>query len=282
MEDREQLYTLLAQKDWDAIGKIIYKNKKAKKQDPFLTQVTTFFEAEFFEFTRPLPPAERARQFEHTNLIIELGQHGFSQAFVDNFVDERLKLMQETQHSALLNYAQTYQHRPLAQKVIASFLNTKPEAVAASLRENMTIRATDVRPGKAKTIRLFKSKQEEHFYEAVRRVFPTYHPYPNVALSCVLDYHAIKDSLSEQAKSYFFKAIVDSVVFDVGSGYEPKYFIELDSSFHDAAQAQANDKLKDDIFRAANTKLIRIRPLNSKASSIEEFEKLVREVMRQL
>jgi hypothetical protein len=31
MEDREQLYTLLAQKDWDAIGKIIYKNKKAKK-----------------------------------------------------------------------------------------------------------------------------------------------------------------------------------------------------------------------------------------------------------
>lgn len=115
-----------------------------------MTQVTTFFEAEFFEFTRPLPPAERAKQFEHTNLIIELGQHGFSQAFVDNFVDERLKLMQETQHSALLNYAQTYQHRPLAQRIIASFINTKPEAVAASLRENMTIRATDVQPGKAK------------------------------------------------------------------------------------------------------------------------------------
>ncbi|ROM19256.1 hypothetical protein BK643_00780 [Pseudomonas protegens] len=282
MEDREQLYTLLAQKNWEAIGKIIYKNKKARAQDPFLAQVTTFFEVEFFSFAESLSAAERAKQFEFTNLIIELGQHGFSQGFVDRFVDERLKLMQETRHSALLNYAQSYQHRPLAMQIIQSFMQTKPETVAASLRENMTIRATTVVAGKASTIRLFKSKQEEHFFEAVRRVFPTYHPYPNVALSCVLDYSAIKDQLSEKARSYFFHAIIDSVVFDVGSGYEPRYFIELDSSFHDEAQAQANDQLKDSIFRAANVKLIRIRPLNAKASSVKEFEKLVREVMRQV
>lgn len=279
MEDREQLYTLLAQKDWEAIGKIIYKHKKARTQDPFLAQATVFFEAEFFAFAEPLPPADRTKQFEFANLIIELGQHGFSQAFVDRFVDERLKLMQETKHSALLSYAQSHQNRPLAQQVIQSFMQKKPEMVAASLRENISIRATEVVPGKAKTIRLFKSKQEEHFYEAVRRVFPTYHPYPNVAMSCVLDYPAIKDQLSEKARSYFFRAIIDSVVFDVGSGYEPRYFIELDSSFHDAPQAQANDQLKDSIFRAANTKLIRIRPLDAKASSVEEFEKLGREVM---
>lgn len=280
MEDREQLYKLLAQKDWEAIGKIIYKHKKANAEDPFLAQITTFFETEFFAFTEPLSAVERAKQFEFTNLIIELGQHGFSQNFVDRFVDERLKLMQETKHSALLSYAQSYQHRPLAKQIIQSFLQAKPEELAASLRENITIRATEVQRGNAKTIRLFKSKQEEHFYEAVRTVFPTYHPYPNVALSCVLDYHAIKDQLSEKAKTYFFQAIIDSVVFDVGSGYEPRYFIELDSSFHDGAKAQANDQLKDAIFRAANTKLIRIRPLNAKASSVEEFVKLVREVMR--
>lgn len=282
MDDREQLYKLLSQKDWEAIGKILYKNKKARTQDPFLSQVTTFFEAEFFTFAEPLPPAARAKQFEFTNLIIELGQHGFSQTFVDRFVDERLKLTQQTNHSALLNYAQTHQQRPLAKQIIQSFLQTRPETVAGSLRENLTIRSTEVVAGKARTIRLFKSKQEENFYEAVRRVFPTYHPYPNVALSCVLDYQAIKDQLSEKTKTYFFQAIIDSVVFDVGSGYEPKYFIELDSTFHDGAQAQINDQLKDSIFRAANTKLIRIRPLDAKASSVEEFEKLVREVMRSL
>lgn len=282
MDDREQLYKLLSQKDWEAIGKILYKNKKARTQDPFLSQVTTFFEAEFFTFAEPLPPAARAKQFEFTNLIIELGQHGFSQTFVDRFVDERLKLMQQTNHSALLNYAQTHQQRPLAKQIIQSFLQTRPETVAGSLRENLTIRSTEVVAGKARTIRLFKSKQEENFYEAVRRVFPTYHPYPNVALSCVLDYQAIKGQLSEKTKTYFFQAIIDSVVFDVGSGYEPKYFIELDSTFHDGAQAQMNDQLKDSIFRAANTKLTRIRPLDAKASSVDEFEKLVREVMRSL
>ena len=50
MEDREQWFTLLAQKDWEAIGKIIYQKKKAKVQDPFLTQMTGFFESEFFTF----------------------------------------------------------------------------------------------------------------------------------------------------------------------------------------------------------------------------------------
>ncbi|EOH4916368.1 DUF2726 domain-containing protein [Pseudomonas aeruginosa] len=281
MENREQLYELLAKKDWEAIGKIIYENKKVRSQDPFLDQVTKFFETEFFSFAESLPAAERAKQFEFTSLTIELGQHGFSQGFVDRFVNERLKLMQEIQHPGLLSYAQSHQRLPLAKQIIQSFLQKKPEAVAASLRENMVVRTTEVIEGKAKTIRLFKSSQEKHFYEAVRRAFPTYHPYPNVALSCVLDYSAIKDQLSERARSYFFQSIIDCVVFDVASGYEPKYFIELDSCFHDDARAQSNDQLKDSIFRAANTKLIRVRPLNARASSTDEFEKLVREVMRQ-
>ncbi|WP_236432608.1 hypothetical protein [Pseudomonas syringae] len=71
-------------------------------------------------------------------------------------------------------------------------------------------------------------------------------------------------------------------MFDVASGYVPQYFIEPDSSFHDDPHAQINDQLKDAIFEAANTKLIRIRPLNAKASSVDEFERLARELMRQL
>ncbi|WP_241001566.1 hypothetical protein [Pseudomonas viridiflava] len=88
--------------------------------------------------------------------------------------------------------------------------------------------------------------------------------------------------MSEQAKSYFFRGIVDSVLFDVGAGYVPVYFIEPDSSFHDDPHAQINHQLKDAIFRAANTRLIRIRPLDAKSSSVDEFERLVRELMRLL
>ncbi|WP_232924172.1 hypothetical protein [Pseudomonas syringae] len=51
------------------------------------------------------------------------------------------------------------------------------------------------------------------------------------------------------------------------------YSIEPDSRFHDDRQAQVNDLLKDAIFRAANTKLIRIRPLDANALSVDEFER---------
>ncbi len=103
------------------------REKKAKVQDPYLAQMTGFFETEFFSFSESLQPSERSRQFGSTNLLIELNQHGFSQDFVNRFVDERLKLMQETKHSALLNYAQSHQHRPLAKEIIQSFLQAKPE-----------------------------------------------------------------------------------------------------------------------------------------------------------
>ena len=282
MEDRELLYQLLAKQDWDEIAKILYRNAQnpGTRIDPIVQQAVTYFEAEFFAFTASLPAEMRVKKFEYTSLIIELRRHGFSANFVAQFIDERLKLMKEVNSSALLSYAMSHQERPLAKDIIREMQAAKPEVVAASRRENMSIRATDVAQGKAQTIRLFKSKQEQNFYEAVRRVFPTYHPYPNVALSCVLDYAAIKDRLTEAQRGYFFRAIIDSVVFDAMSGYEPKYFIELDSSFHDSPQAAANDSLKDAIFKAANTKLIRIRPLNAKASSVEEFERLVSEVMR--
>jgi len=116
--------------------------------------MTGFFETGFFSLAELRRLVERSRQCEFTNLFIELKQHGFSQDFVGRFVHERLKLMQETKHSALLNYAQSHQHRQLAKEIIQSFLQSKPEAVAASMRENMTVRTTEVTPGKPKTIRL--------------------------------------------------------------------------------------------------------------------------------
>lgn len=59
MEDREHWFSLLADKDWEAIGKLLYQKKKAKVQDPYLTQMTGYFETEFFTFADPflLPSA---------------------------------------------------------------------------------------------------------------------------------------------------------------------------------------------------------------------------------
>ena len=73
--------------------------------------------------------------------------------------------------------------------------------------------------------------------------------------------------------------MVDSVVFDARDSYTPKFFFELDSVHHDSIQAQENDAMKDSIFKAANVKLTRIRGYGSKALTVQEFERLVLDVM---
>lgn len=158
----------------------------------------------------------------------------------------------------------------------------KPEVIADARREHVSIRATTTTDGRAQTTNLFKSKQEQHFFEAVRDAFPTYHPYPNVAVSCVLDFDAIKARLGQPERDYFFRAIIDCVVFDTKDGYEPKFFIELDSHFHDGQRAKENDALKNSIFNAANVKLIRIRAHQDSETTIQRFKQLVLEVMRGL
>ncbi len=89
-------------------------------------------------------------------------------------------------------------------------------------------------------------------------------------------------NLSSIKKEYFFRAIVDSVVFDSSNKYQPKFFFELDSHFHDNERARNNDEMKNIIFEAANVKLIRIRAYDLKETSVKQFYELVLEVMRGL
>jgi hypothetical protein len=71
-------------------------------------------------------------------------------------------------------------------------------------------------------------------------------------------------------------------VFDSNNNYEPKFFIELDSQYHDSGTAASNDNMKDNIFKAANVKLIRIRADDQRDTTVERFRELVVEVMRGL
>lgn len=60
----------------------------------------------------------------------------------------------------------------------------------------------------------FKSKLESEFYQALKNVFPTYFIYPNVALSNIFEFDKIQEHLGVNSKNYFFKAIIDFVVYD--------------------------------------------------------------------
>jgi hypothetical protein len=273
---------MLARKEWDEIAKIMYKNAKLLGSDPIIQQAIRLFESEFFSETERLTPRERLKVYEYPGLIIELKKHAFSEQFVGRFVDEKLKLLNVENSDSLLSFAASHQDRPLAREMLREISAKKPEVIADARREHVSIRATTTTEDHARTTNLFKSKQEQHFFEAVRDAFPTYHPYPNVAVSCVLDFDAIKARIGQLEREYFFRAIIDCVVFDTKNGYEPKFFIELDSHFHDGQRARENDALKDSIFNAANVKLIRIRAHQDSETTVHRFKQLVLEVMRGL
>ncbi|MGJ7513040.1 DUF2726 domain-containing protein [Pseudomonas baetica] len=278
--ERESMYQMLANRDWEGLSNTLVVHAKELTNDPITQQAVGFFETEFFADCADYPSKARYQKFEHIALMIELGKHGFSKAFQDRFVDEKLKVMQELSLPSLLSFALSNQHRPLAKQIIQERRSVQPEQIAQARRGDISIKANQIHDAAPKTVKLFKSQQEENFFEAVRRVFPTYNPYPNVALSSVLDINAFKDDLTSKEHSYFFRAVVDSVVFDARDSYTPKFFFELDSVHHDSAQARENDSMKDAIFRAANVKLTRIRGYGSKALTVQEFERLVVDVMQ--
>lgn len=282
MKDREALFQMLARKEWDEIAKTMYRNANLIGSDPIIEQAIRLFESEFFSETERLGPLERLKAYEYPGLIIELKKHGFSEQFVGRLVDEKLKLLKAAKSDGLISYAASHQDRSLAREILSEIDEKTPEVIADARREHVSIRANTTTDGRVLTRNLFRSKQEQNFFEAVRAVFPTYHPYPNVAVSSVLDFDAIKSSLDRPERDYFFRAIIDSVVFDTNDGYEPRYFFELDSIFHDGEQARKNDAMKDRIFSAANVKLHRIRAHEQRETTVHRFKELVLEVMRGL
>ena len=93
-----------------------------------------------------------------------------------------------------------------------------------------------------------------------------------------MNWQLIKDELTKKEKDYFFKGIVDFVVFDQAEGFKPVHFFELDSIFHDNEEVKAKDNLKDSIFSKAGVKIRRIRK-QDKSVNRQEFIKLIRELM---
>lgn len=277
--ERESMYQMLANRDWIGLSNTLTTHAKELANDPITQQAVGFFETEFFADCSGYPSKVRYQKFEHISLMIELGKHGFSKAFQNRFVDEKLQVMQELGLPSLLSFALSNQHRPLAKQIVLEKRTAAPDQIAQARRGDLSIKTSQVHDAAPKTIKLFKSQQEENFFEAVRRAFPTYNPYPNVALSSVLDINSFKDDLSPKERSYFYTAVVDSVVFDARDSYTPKFFFELDSVHHDSIQAQENDAMKDSIFKAANVKLTRIRGYGSKPLTVQEFERLVLDVM---
>jgi hypothetical protein len=211
----------------------------------------------------------------HKGRIYQLSDHTFTQTVA------KLAKIYEKKGSTqeAYNFAQLCPKNSICAEIIKSYKESIPRVIEHSqsrkiqLTENQNISNVDY------TISLFRSPQEFDFFMAVRYLYQHYTIYPNVALSCVIDSKKIRSQISKEEYDFFFKGIIDCVVFDQHNNYKPLWFFELDSSYHDAPEQKQKDEYKDNILSKAGHKLYRIRKIDNSQSK-EEFIQLIRELTR--
>lgn len=86
--------------------------------------------------------------------------------------------------------------------------------------------------------------------------------------------------LTSDERDYFFKAIVDFVIYDPVD-YTPKYFFEVDSVYHDTAEATIRDNKKNTFFEVAGLKLYRVRLQSDSLTQKHEFIREIRALTAQ-
>jgi hypothetical protein len=134
------------------------------------------------------------------------------------------------------------------------------ESIDHPLGDAVDVRATQPQTEADRSISLFRSPLEQAFHRAVREVFPTHTPIPNVALKAIVDAQALKPYLSGAERSFLHTALVDCVLVDPHDDHRPVAFFELDSTHHDAPDRRTNDAHKDRILACAGHRLYRLRP----------------------
>ena len=208
----------------------------------------------------------------HKGRIYQLSDQTFTQTVV------KLAKIYEKKGSTqeAYNFAKLCPKNSICAEIIKSYKESIPRVIEHSqshkiqLTENQNISDVDY------TISLFRSKQEIDFFMAVRYLFQNHIIYPNVALSCVIDSKKIRSQISKEEYNFFFKGIIDCVVFDQHNNYKPIKFFELDSDYHDKPEKKKNDEYKNNILSKAGHILYRIRKIDESQGK-EEFIQLIRE-----
>lgn len=112
---------------------------------------------------------------------------------------------------------------------------------------------------------IFNSPQEEELFFSAKLFLKDEILLPNVSLSTIIN-SKITELLDRQTSTFFYQTTLDLCIVD-SKTLKPKFFIELDSSWHDRPKQIDKDKMKDNIFEKAGFKLHRLRKKENKPMS---------------
>ncbi len=276
--DREEIYRWILKEDWDSLTKFAHTHAKVFGKDEIpKSAVETFIKQFVTQAKLGNTGPNHARNINHLFVLHKTKLFLIADDDFEVIVVEVLRLNQDDIEQAIY-YARLLPNNGLCAQVIARYESHLPKTVGHSQSRVLNVTENRNIADVNYTIPLFKSQQEYEFFQALRQVYPRYDVYPNVALSCIVNFDAVKADLSVDERNFFFTGIVDCVVFDQHRGYKPVFFFELDSVYHDTKEQQAKDGYKDKILSVAGQKLYRIRKV-SREIGTDDFVTMINEVV---
>jgi len=283
----EDIFKLLKASEWSKLLEIESEHRQFILNDNITKQI---FDIYFIDAV--ISYVENSEDKLHSSMILKKiynrfihrrnKEYSISDEQFEKLVIIYLKILQSLKDTSIAyRIAKDWIHLEYAKQLIIEYEKINPKELKHTtddiikVSENTNIQKVN------HTISLFKSKQENEFFYAIREYYPNYFTYPNVAVSCIIDYQKIKDNLTREEKDYFFKAIVDSVVYEqTDDNFIPKLYFELDSIYHDTPNQKLKDEMKNNFFSLAGQKLIRIRSKIDANLVRNDFKKLIKELIK--
>lgn len=261
--NQESIYKAIESKDWKLITDFMYTQKNDLKEDPMIGYSIKMFYEIFLQEVANVPFDDiEIKNILNTLYLLHKGKFFIADdKYFEGIVSEIIR--RETNQDIQYQYATAHSSYKSCVEFIDLYKLTHSTKIQHSQEKSATISVSSKDKECDYRISLFKSKQESDFFDALRETFPTYQIYPNVATSCLLDWDLLRNDLTSEEQDYFFKSIVDFVVFDQMDQYFPKFFFEIDSVYHDFDRQKKNDRLKDAIFAKAGVQIYRLRKQKS-------------------
>ncbi|GGB53495.1 hypothetical protein GCM10011607_12570 [Shewanella inventionis] len=264
----EVFYALIKKKDWSDIFRHVNKHKDYAKKNPIeWANICNILGEEFVRYASNEKPVlvkdlcQKYLIFVSHNLLtlrddlhIQVENIGLEATLIEDFnaVPNYLKLCSKSEK--VLNYKWKKKVNPETKKPSKTVKSPMIHWLSP----------------------LFKSEQELYFYQALRDIYPNLFIYPNVALKNIFDYDQLNSSLTKPEQDFYFKGVVDFVIYEPDGLQHPLYFFELDSKYHDTETAKYNDSLKNAIFDAAGIKLHRVRLDSRTLTPKHEFKQIIK------
>ena len=276
--DREKVLGLISSKNWDELMPILRDNKtfQALSEDPIFTNV---FNTHFVdELINQDTSGDKENIAELGTILTFHKSESYNFRLSTRNHEKLIVLLVEKTQS--YDFAKELPHHEICIPIIQEHDKKLADGIAATkvsheIQSNFSVQEIEKKKTESYAISVFKSPQEQEFYEAARQVFSTSILLPNTALSTVIN-NGVLEQFNGRERGFFLSTTVDLVVID-STDYKSTHFFELDSSYHDSPEQKARDELKNRLISEAGFELYRIRKKSGQAD-MENYITFLKEI----